>query len=125
MSTLLVLLSAFIFADVSGLTINDVTAQTNLTEKQIISATESSLESFLYNDGDGISCGLQSFYVVGYSTLEDVSNMTQFTVTTEVEGPKGVCKGYETYNCYTKWQKKNDTWDVLNTDCDEGYLYED
>lgn len=119
-----ILFSLIVSAEM-GITQSEALAATGLTEQQLLMETQKSLESYLFNDGDGISCGLDEFDVSGYTAPSAASGMTQFTVITRVVGPVGYCAGYESYSCYTTWKNKNNTWAVAFTECDEGLLFEE
>ncbi len=104
----------------------EVLQQTQLTEKTLSMMVQKDLESFLFYDDDGISCGLEEFFIEGYNLLKkDETGMTSFEVVTEVTGPVNYCGGYSRYACYTKFNKKNSVWEVAYTECDEPGLYDE
>jgi hypothetical protein len=118
------LMTFFASATDKGVTVDELIQATQLTEEQIISKTEAALEVYLFTDGDGISCGLESFYVSGYVTPKTDMMKTEFTIVTDVVGPIGACQGYESFMCYTRWKNQNGKWAVNDTDC-EGNLYDE
>lgn len=70
---------------------------TQLKPDEIARKTEVSLDSHLFQEGHGRSCGLSHFYVEGYQTSEDTTKLriNSFDVITKVYGPIYLCKGYE------------------------------
>ncbi len=101
----------------------DILKLTGLTEKALVAEVEKNLESYLFNDGDGISCGLDEFFVSHFT--QPTKSSDEFTVYTEVTGPVGYCEGYAQYMCYVTFKNKENTWGAVNTECDEGNLYEE
>lgn len=101
----------------------DILALTGMTEKGLVADVEKKLEWHLFNDGDGISCGLKEFYISHYT--QPTSSTDSFSVYTEVEGPVGYCGGYAQYMCYVTFKNQNNSWTAVDADCDEGHVYEE
>lgn len=102
---------------------SDVLALTGMTEKVLVAEVQNSLEGHLYYDDDGISCGLEEFYISHY--MQPIKESDSFSVHTEVTGPVGYCGGYSQYMCSVVFKKQNNTWSAVYTECDEGNLYEE
>lgn len=106
---------------------NDILALTGLTETYILQETQNSLEEYLFQDGSGISCGLEEFVVSHYTVPSPKQTLSydQFTIATETSGPVGYCDGYATYMCYVEWSNKSGVWKTVSTDCEEGFEFAD
>lgn len=101
----------------------DILVLAGMTEQTLVAEVEKKLEWHLFNDGDGISCGLKEFYISHYTQSTKTSDA--FTVYAEVEGPVGYCGGYAQYMCYVSFKNENGKWAAKDTDCDEGNVYEE
>lgn len=106
---------------------NDILAMTGLTEKYILTETQKSLEEYLFQDGSGISCGLDEFYVSHYTVPSPSQTLSydKFTIATETTGPVGYCDGYARYMCFVEWSNKSGVWKTVSTDCEDGYEFND
>lgn len=97
----------------------DILNVTGLTETIIEKKTEQSLEAFLFYQDDGVSCGLDEYFIFGFTTTTKSLTVDQFTVVSDVVGQVNDCNGYEQFKCYTTWAKKDDQWNPLFTECDD------
>ena len=102
---------------------SDVLALTGLEEKALVAEVQNSLESQLFYDDDGISCGLEEFYISHYT--QPKNSTTEFSVHAEVTGPVGYCSGYAQYMCSVVFKSKDNKWSPVYTECDEGNMYEE
>lgn len=102
----------------------DLLKVTGLEKSYVMRETENSLESYLYYDNNGISCGLEEFYVEGYTITEGTESApTKFEVITTVSGPVNYCAQYSQFQCYTYFYLKNSTWNTLGAECEHGTEY--
>ena len=116
--------SFFISATANAAAIETVTeeqflATTGLTEDTASSMIEKSLETLLFEDGDGISCGLEEFTIESYS-INEVKNkdIVAFEIRTLADGPIDSCYGTKRYSCYTPISLKDGTWQAGFSECD-------
>lgn len=103
----------------------DILSFTGLTEKVIAAQTQNSLEKLLFYQDDGISCGLESFFIDSYTTETKKINSEEFTVVTEVVGPTYECNSYDQYMCFTKWKNIDKVWTAIYTECDDDSVADD
>lgn len=127
MKTLIVLCLAFFslqsHAALSILNESEILGATQLEISTIQKETQNSLESHLFQEAHGRSCGLKHFNIEAYETSNDLLKhaLTEFSVISEVYGPIYLCKGYEYFLCATKWSKVSDNWKTLGTSCESDH----
>lgn len=124
MILLALVLSVFASAEVEK-TQNEILLMTGLSEKVLLDSTQNSLEAYLFQDGNGISCGLDEFRISHFTVPFKTTTAEKFTVVTETTGPVGACEGYATYMCFTEWSNKSGAWKTVSTDCEDGYDFND
>ncbi len=112
-------------------------AQFSINEKELLAATsidknllmkenEKALEQALFFEENGVSCGLEEFFIDGYTITEGSANVpTKFEVLNVVTGPTNYCGGYAKYKCYTHFYKKDGQWNTLGAECDSSDSFED
>lgn len=115
-------LSSTSFATVgTPLSQNEVLTATELDISTLIKKTEQSLETYMFQDAHGRSCGLKHFVVEGYQTSDDLLKhaLQNFSVITEAYGPIYLCQGYDYFVCETRWSKTSNAWSVVETLCED------
>ncbi|MCO5114428.1 MAG: hypothetical protein M9899_09670 [Bdellovibrionaceae bacterium] len=108
-------------AAVTPLSQNEVLTITGLDLASVVQETEASLESYLFQDAHGMTCGLKHFYLEGFETTDNLLThaLKNFSVITKVYGPIYPCKGYEYYLCSTEWTLWAGKWSVIETLCED------
>jgi hypothetical protein len=113
------LIQNFVFATAIPVNEAELLTVTGLEKSYISKETGDSLESLLFYSNNGISCGLEEFYIDGYSITEGADSAPKkFEVITSVTGPTNDCASTEEFKCYTHFYLQNDTWRILGTECD-------
>ena len=121
---LAILFQSYVFAATIPVNEAELLKATGLEKSYVAKQTEDSLESLLFYADNGISCGLEEFYIDGYNVTEGTESApTKFEVVSVVTGPSNYCAQYETFKCYTYFYKQNEAWKTLGAECDYDSKY--
>jgi hypothetical protein len=94
---------------------------TGLEKSFIEKQNEDALESLLFIQNNGVSCGLDELSIEGYNVTEGTAQApTKFEVINLVSAPTNYCASYEVVQCYTYFYLKNNQWETLGAECAEG-----
>ncbi len=114
-----ILFQSYVFAAAIPVNEAKLLTATGLEKSYISKETGDSLESLLFYSNNGISCGLEEFYIDGYNITEGTEAApTKFEVISVVTGPTNYCAASEEFKCYTYFFLQNDAWKTLGAECD-------
>lgn len=114
-----ILFQTYVFAAAIPVNEAELFKATGLEKNYISKETGDSLESLLFISENGISCGLEEFYIDGYNITDGTESAPKkFEVVSVVTGPSNYCASTEEFKCYTYFYLQNDTWKTLGAECD-------
>jgi hypothetical protein len=104
---------------------SELLLETGIDAKTLARGTEASLESFLFVDENGMSCGLKEFSMeIFTATGKPGDTYNSFVVASMVKGPVGqTCGIYDEYMCYTTWENTSSGWQAAGSECDEDTVF--
>ena len=98
---------------------------TGISQSDLYAQTEKALDTYVFLDEGGMSCGLDNYEIETFNIIEGSrAKPTRFEVVAQVEGPGSSCNENDQYQCYVTWKLTQTGWQTVFVECDET-LYEE